>query len=80
MFSFYSVTKASSYIVRGEDNDDRSFISASIAVATVAMPVVALFIVLCCGFLLDCRDPLDETQTPRLTNAACGAQLLRSSC
>lgn len=33
-----------------DDNDDRAFISGSIAVATVAMPVVVLFIVLSDGF------------------------------
>lgn len=62
------------------DDNDRSFISESIAVATVAMAVVALFIVLSAGFLSDCRDPLDETRTLHLSSAACGAQLLRSSC
>lgn len=58
LFSFYSVTEASFYIVSGvmtdddddDDNDDRAFISGSIAVATVAMPVVVLFIVLSDGF------------------------------
>lgn len=44
-----------------DDNDDRSFISGSIAVATVATREVALFIVLRGGFLSDRRDPVDET-------------------
>lgn len=80
LFSFYSVIEASSSIVLGWWRGDRAFIWSSIAVVTVAMQVVAVFIVSSGGFLSDCRDPLDETWILRLSSAAFRAQLLRSSC
>lgn len=79
-FSVYSVTGAYSYIVLGVKMMVTGIYFRVLLLQPFAMPVFALFIILSGGFLSDCCDPLDETRTLCLSDAACEAQLLRSSC